>query len=101
MCTKPLPEFLGRTGVPACPVWVSRPNDSRTHLSEVLSSFILSGILISLCSCAVGPDYKKPDVTNVVPSQWHWKIVEPNDANPKGDWWKIFNDPPLDVLETL
>ena len=53
-----------------------------------------------LCSCAVGPDYKRPDVTDITPTDWHWKIAEPKDTIPKGEWWKIFNDPVLDELES-
>jgi multidrug efflux system outer membrane protein len=56
-------------------------------------------MLSVLCSCAVGPDYKRPDVTNITPTDWHWKIAEPKDSIPKGDWWKLFKDPSLDELE--
>ncbi len=59
-----------------------------------------SFILIGLCSCAVGPDYQKPDVTALTPSAWHWKVVEPQDTISKGDWWNIFHDPSLNDLET-
>ena len=27
------------------------------------------GILLVLCSCAVGPNYQKPDVTNLTPAE--------------------------------
>ncbi len=57
-------------------------------------------MLIALCSCAVGPDYKRPDVTNITPPDWHWKIAEPKDAIPKGAWWTIFKDTVLDEMET-
>ena len=53
-----------------------------------------------LCSCAVGPDYKKPDVSSLTPTDWRWKVAEPKEAIPKGEWWKIFDDPVLDELET-
>ncbi len=62
--------------------------------------FSLLTSLCVLCSCTVGPDYKRPDATNITPAEWHWKIAEPKDAIPKGEWWKIFRDPVLDELET-
>jgi len=61
--------------------------------------FWLCTVLLVLCSCAVGPDYKRPDVTDITPAEWHWKVAEPKDSVPKGDWWKLFKDPALDELE--
>ena len=58
-------------------------------------------MLALLCSCAVGPDYKRPDVANITPKDWHWKIAEPKDELPKGEWWKLFKDPALDELEAV
>lgn len=29
-----------------------------------------------------------------------WKVGEPAEAAPRGEWWKVFNDPVLDALET-
>jgi outer membrane protein, multidrug efflux system len=60
---------------------------------------LLFAMLFVLCSCAVGPDYKRPDVTDITPADWHWKVAEPKDSIPKGDWWKLFKDPALDELE--
>ncbi len=57
-------------------------------------------MLAVLCSCAVGPDYKRPDVTDITPPDWRWKISEPKDSLPKGEWWKLFKDPTLDELES-
>jgi outer membrane protein, multidrug efflux system len=50
-------------------------------------------------ACASGPDYKRPDVSQLVPTDWRWKIAVPSDAAPKGDWWTAFSDPALDRLE--
>ena len=36
----------------------------------------------------------------ITPPDWHWKIAEPNDSIPKGEWWKLFKDPALDELES-
>lgn len=57
-------------------------------------------IVLGLCSCAVGPDYKKPEVQDLTPADWRWKIAEPRDSVPKGEWWRVFNDPVLDDLES-
>jgi multidrug efflux system outer membrane protein len=57
------------------------------------------GILLMLCSCAVGPDYQRPDVAKLTPADWRWKLAEPADAIPKGGWWRVFNDAMLDELE--
>ena len=57
-------------------------------------------ILLLLSSCAVGPNYEKPDVSSLTPTDWRWKVAEPKEAIPKGEWWKIFDDPALDELET-
>lgn len=53
-----------------------------------------------LGGCTVGPDYHKPDVSAVTPSDWKWKEAEPARSEvPKGEWWKVFNDARLDELE--
>lgn len=61
---------------------------------------LLAAALLGLCSCAVGPDFKKPDVKDLTPADWHWKVAQPCDAAPKGEWWKVFSDPVLDELES-
>ncbi len=63
------------------------------------SRFLLLILFSVLCSCTVGPDYRRPDVTDITPRDWHWKLAEPKDEIPKGEWWKVFNDPVLDRVE--
>ena len=52
----------------------------------------------------VGPDYKPP--TNSVPANYKavdlgsWKEGQPLDNVPKGNWWEIFGDTNLNVLES-
>jgi outer membrane protein, multidrug efflux system len=58
----------------------------------------IASLLFSACVC--GPDYKKPDVSDLTPTDWRWKLATPSDAAPKGPWWKIYGDPALDKLET-
>ncbi|HEY0863317.1 MAG TPA: efflux transporter outer membrane subunit [Lacunisphaera sp.] len=56
------------------------------------SAFILATVAVA----AVGPDYERPAVASPVA----WKQAAPAEALPRGDWWKLFNDPALDELET-
>ncbi len=60
-------------------------------------------VLLLLTGCAVGPDYKQPDVAATSPAAFAetgpWKVAAPKDDLPKGTWWKIFHDPALDALE--
>jgi outer membrane protein, multidrug efflux system len=62
--------------------------------------FRVCPVLLLAASCAVGPDYKAPVASQIAPAEWHWKVAEPKDAAPKGDWWNLFNDPALTSLET-
>jgi len=56
--------------------------------------------MLWLAGCAVGPDYKKPEVT--VPQQYKevgtWVVATPSDSVPKGKWWEAFRDPVLNGL---
>jgi multidrug efflux system outer membrane protein len=60
---------------------------------------ILCVILLVSVSCAVGPDYKRPDVKDITPPDWRWKTAEPKDTVPKGQWWGVFHDQVLNDLE--
>ena len=58
----------------------------------------ISGVLLALGGCTVGPNYKRPNVS--VPVQW---TVEPargtSALEPQTDqWWKSFNDATLNSL---
>lgn len=54
-----------------------------------------------LSACAVGPDYKKPQLA--MPEGWKleapWRLSNPSDSMPKGPWWQRFNDPTLNALQ--
>jgi len=67
------------------------------------SRIVLFVCLFALSSgCAVGPKYVRP--TMHIPIAYKetadWKMAHPQDEMIRGEWWKIFNDPQLDVLET-
>ena len=62
-----------------------------------------------LGGCMVGPKYHTPDVPlsdsfkGATPADYAtagtWLPARPNDAVPRGKWWRIFGDPELDRLE--
>lgn len=60
---------------------------------------------LALAGCTVGPDYVKP--TPAAPADWStWRSGDSSlrpivsDAALPADWWRAFNDPVLDELET-
>ena len=70
-----------------------------------------------LTSCMVGPDYSRPSVPTPAAykesppagegpdgpaptqSRQGWKVAQPGDQAPRGNWWEIFGDPQLNALE--
>jgi len=62
---------------------------------------LLSGTLLLLAACTVGPDYERP--RDGAPPAWKefgpWKEAAPGDAISKGRWWELFGDPLLNDLE--
>jgi multidrug efflux system outer membrane protein len=53
------------------------------------------GAAVLLAGCAVGPDYKKPDVE--VPTAWRMTAATAGDVANTA-WWQQFGDPVLDEL---
>ncbi len=74
---------------------------------------LLTAVLLSGTGCLVGPKYQKPLVpaytapaTTVDKSTEPYKEADPNwhpatpaDATLRGDWWTVFNNPELNLLE--
>jgi len=60
------------------------------------TSFVISTLL--LAGCAVGPNYKRPQVA--LPRQWTVAAARGTAATPieKDDWWSSFQDPELNSL---
>ena len=58
-----------------------------------------------IAGCAVGPHYHRPAIE--APAAWKeasapaagWQEARPQDAVERGEWWAVFHDPELDVLE--
>ena len=66
-----------------------------------LSLFTLSAVTVAcLASCAVGPDYHKPDVATPVnwQTQPDFQPAQPSDDKLKGNWWEMFGDAQLNQL---
>ena len=73
-------------------------------------SFIFAGTLAAtIAGCRVGPNYTRPSapmapafkesVPDNFKSEEGWKTAQPADAQLKGDWWTLFDDPQLNSLE--
>jgi NodT family efflux transporter outer membrane factor (OMF) lipoprotein len=55
----------------------------------------------ALTACSMAPPLKIPEV-NVATAYkegGQWTAAQPSDELPRGDWWKLYNDPQLDALE--
>ncbi len=61
----------------------------------------LALLFSSVGAHAVGPKYKKPEVT--IPANWQtpapWHEASPVDSIPKGAWWTLFGDAELNQYE--
>jgi hydrophobe/amphiphile efflux-1 (HAE1) family protein/NodT family efflux transporter outer membrane factor (OMF) lipoprotein len=92
--------------------WKKKPAPQPVTLlpgsSAAATGIITVALLFSIVSAkagwlTVGPDYKQP--TNFVPASYkavafgNWKEGRPLDNVPKGNWWEIFGDTNLNVLE--
>ena len=71
------------------------------NIKSILSRLPLL-TLLTVAACAVGPDYERPqtDVPKAYKEIGQWTPAQPNDGIDRGAWWRIYNDPQLDALET-
>ncbi len=70
---------------------------------------LASGACVGIAGCMVGPQYDRPSVPlapafkEPLPENFKsddgWKPAQPSDAQLKGDWWTLFDDPQLNALE--
>jgi NodT family efflux transporter outer membrane factor (OMF) lipoprotein len=59
-------------------------------------------LLIGLDACSFAPAYKTPDSAPAAATYKEssdWKRAEPADAQIRGPWWNLFQDPVLDGIE--
>jgi NodT family efflux transporter outer membrane factor (OMF) lipoprotein len=77
-------------------------SNARSIPAFAAAMLVVSGAALCLSGCSVGPNYHRPDAP--VPTTWKaegpWRPGDPRDQIPKGEWWKIFGDSDLDVLES-
>jgi NodT family efflux transporter outer membrane factor (OMF) lipoprotein len=63
---------------------------------------LAGAFLILAAGCAVGPDYKRPEMA--MPAAFKegtgWNVATPNDTAKRGPWWEVFGDPVLNGLES-
>ncbi|HEY0800206.1 MAG TPA: efflux transporter outer membrane subunit [Steroidobacteraceae bacterium] len=66
-------------------------------------AFLTVAISVGLAACSLAPRYQQP-ATTPVPAAYRealgWTLATPSDAEPRGPWWTVFQDPMLDALET-
>ena len=74
----------------------SNRRNCRLSSLGALMAILMFAVLIQ--SCAVGPDYVKPEYD--LPDLWQAELVEGLAAGeaPMATWWKVLNDPILDSL---
>jgi multidrug efflux system outer membrane protein len=64
-------------------------------------------IVLMLAGCSLAPPLEQPKIETpaqfkeLTPAeQGRWKTARPAEAEPRGEWWRVFNDPVLDRLES-
>ncbi|MBB3173326.1 NodT family efflux transporter outer membrane factor (OMF) lipoprotein [Endobacter medicaginis] len=78
---------------------------TRISRQAALLTTLAATVSTTLAGCSVGPDYRRP--VALLPPQYKelvpapgWVRADPAAATaPKGEWWRIYNDPVLDALE--
>ncbi len=82
---------------------------TRESISRAVVLSFTAGLGLMLAGCRVGPEYVRPSAPTapafkeLLPESFKaedgWKPAQPSDAQLKGDWWTLFNDPQLNTLE--
>lgn len=69
--------------------------------SPCLYRFLGAAVFLAFASCSFAPDYQAPTTPEptVYKENSDWVEAQPDDALPRGAWWKIFGDAQLDALE--
>jgi NodT family efflux transporter outer membrane factor (OMF) lipoprotein len=64
------------------------------------SRLCLALLAALMSGCMVGPDYQRPaaPISATFKEAAGWKAASPQDAQPKGDWWALYQDPQLNAL---
>ncbi len=60
---------------------------------------VLIVVAAALGSCAVGPDYRRPEAARPSAFKEAWQAAQPGDEVPRGPWWQAYADDTLNSLE--
>ena len=60
---------------------------------------VLLASLAAVNGCAVGPDYRRPEIPQPAAFREAWQTAAPADQAPRGPWWRTYTDASLDGLE--
>ncbi len=79
----------------------------RSQLPLLLVASALLAVPALLAGCSFAPAYHVPQ-SAPAPEQYKeeygdhagWKVAQPQDSQPRGAWWTLFNDPRLNALES-
>jgi NodT family efflux transporter outer membrane factor (OMF) lipoprotein len=81
----------------------------RTGIGRAAALSLAAAWGFALAGCRIGPQYVRPAAPTApafkeaLPDNFKaedgWKPAQPGDAQLKGDWWTLFNDPQLNTLE--
>lgn len=71
-------------------------------MRKVGNAAATAAMVTILGGCMVGPDYVRPAAPESAAfrAAEGWKIAQPSDDAPRGNWWEAFNDADLDILES-
>jgi hydrophobe/amphiphile efflux-1 (HAE1) family protein/NodT family efflux transporter outer membrane factor (OMF) lipoprotein len=80
------------------------PGAGSATVGIITAVLLLSFVSAKAGILTVGPDYQAP--SNSVPANYkaaelgNWKVGQPLDQVPKGNWWALFGDEKLNALES-
>ena len=58
----------------------------------------VTAIAALITACTVGPNYVRPPAETPAAFKEQWKVAQPSDQGPRGNWWEVFGDPQLNAL---
>lgn len=83
----------------------ARPFISFSSLQRILSGMAATALVLSLTACNMADEFSAPQVSAPVEFkgagelEGKWKDATPAENIDKGEWWKIFGDENLNVLQ--
>ena len=78
-----------------------RERRDRHAQARIATIAVAMGAVVALTACTLAPRYQTPATPQVehFVEAGNWMPAHPADAQPRGDWWKTFDEPTLDELE--